>query len=149
MPRQVTVREVSDVPNAACAMLGFVPTDSVVVIGLGPITPAARFDINEGMLDGAREVVDRFLLHDVRQGLVVIFARHSGGLLVEPLAAYLGSRGFDVVDLVVVDSQHATGMDGRSMPYSLAPGLESRDEFALSHGYDPAEGFVVGTEPEV
>lgn len=149
MSPRITVREVADVPDAACALLGFLPTDSVVVIGLGPITPAARFDINEGMLDGARQVVDRFMLHGVRQGIVAIFARHSGDLLVEPLEAYLDGRGFDVVDIVVADGERATGRNGRSMPYDLASGLGSRDEFARSRGLDASDGFVVGTEPSV
>jgi hypothetical protein len=145
----VVIRGTADVPGAACTLVGFVPTESVVVLGLGPITPGARFDIDAGMLDAAREVIERFRLHRVTRGILVLFTGADPGLLLEALTPYCEAHGFEVLDAIVADGVRATGRDGRAVPYVVPPGLGTREEFARSQGIDPAEAFIVGKEPKV
>lgn len=144
----IIIRGAADVPRAVGATLGFMPTDSVVVLGLGPITPAARFDIGHDMLASANEVIERFRLHGVTRGILAIFTNREPGVLAEIMSEFFEALDFDVLDVVVVDGERATGRDGESTPY-LVEAMGTREEFARSQGFDPAEAFVVGTEPEV
>ncbi|NHA00338.1 DUF4192 family protein [Nocardioides sp. W3-2-3] len=144
----VVIRSAADVPRTVCGLLGFVPTDSVVVLGLGPITPAARFDIGHDMLASAHEVVERFRRHSVTQGILAIFTDREPNVLVEIMTELFEVLGFDLLDVVTADGERVTGRDGEPMPY-LVEALGTREEFARSHGFDPGEAFVVGTEPEV
>jgi hypothetical protein len=145
----VIIRDAGDVPGAVCTLLDFVPTNSVVVLGLGPITPAARFDIGQDMLESATEVIERFRLHRVTRGVLAIFTDREPGLLAEVMGAYFEAQAFDVLDVVVADGERATGRDGQPVPYVVPPGLGTREDFAQAHGFDAEEAFTVGTEPEV
>ncbi|MFZ2501474.1 MAG: DUF4192 domain-containing protein [Nocardioides sp.] len=135
--RTLTARSPADVIALAHMLLGFVPEESLVILGLGARTFVVRFDLppTEALATVVEEVTTTVLRNGVRRAALVVFTADSGGGPAgEAMSVALKAAGVEVWCSIAADSGrwHCLGeCVGRSC-------VDPDDDSACAGAYDAA-----------
>lgn len=135
----LTMNDATELVGALPALLGFTPSEEMVIVGMGDVSPMARTEIPSGPAAAARivtEVGGTLVTQGVRQVAVITYANADLDVAdVHAVVCGLEARGLDVAASVLVSG-------GR---------VRDADELAYVAGCEPRTTWlsrVAGLQPE-